>query len=107
MLKKIFITVTIAFTLILNNLFSNEIPTIVIAPSKKPQSLSTVGTSVVVLDEKLLEDSGEFFLGDVLASSSTSANFFQTGGHGATSAIQLRGLPKRYSTVPKIIKKTK
>ena len=99
MLKKIFITVTIAFTLILNNLFSNEIPTIVIAPSKKPQSLSTVGTSVVVLDEKLLEDSGEFFLGDVLASSSTSANFFQTGGHGATSAIQLRGLPKRYSTV--------
>ena len=25
--------------------------------------------------------------------------FFQNGGHGSTSAIQLRGLPKRYSTV--------
>ena len=25
--------------------------------------------------------------------------FFKMGGHGATSAIQLRGLPKRYSTV--------
>ena len=24
---------------------------------------------------------------------------FQNGGYGATSAIQLRGLPKRYSTV--------
>ena len=35
----------------------------------------------------------------VLASNSTSANFFQSGGHGSTSAIQLRGLPKRYSTV--------
>jgi len=26
-------------------------------------------------------------------------NFFQNGGHGQTSAVQLRGLPKRYSTV--------
>ena len=25
--------------------------------------------------------------------------FFQSGGHGTASAIQLRGLPKRYSTV--------
>ena len=33
-----------------SNLFS-EIPIIVIAPSKKAQSLSTVGTSVAVLDE--------------------------------------------------------
>ena len=33
-----------------SNLFS-EIPIIVIAPSKKAQSLSTVGTSVTVLDE--------------------------------------------------------
>ena len=97
-LKKKIIS-TIIFYLFLNSLYSSEIPTIVIAPSKKPQSISTVGSSVVILDQKTLEDSGEFFLGDVLAANSTSANFFQNGGHGATSAIQLRGLPKRYSTV--------
>ena len=38
-------------------------------------------------------------MGDALAGNSTSINFFQNGGHGQTSAIQLRGLPKRYSTV--------
>ena len=48
---------------------------------------------------EFLKNSNEYFLGDVLSSSTTSANFFQNGGHGATSAIQLRGLPKRYSTV--------
>ena len=54
---------------------------------------------MVVLDEKFLDNSNEYFLGDVLAANTTSANFFQSGGHGTTSAIQLRGLPKRYSTV--------
>ena len=34
-----------------------------------------------------------------MSGGTTSANFFQNGGHGSTSAIQLRGLPKRYSTV--------
>ena len=38
-------------------------------------------------------------MGDVLSSNSNSINFFQSGGHGTSSAIQLRGLPKRYSTV--------
>ena len=38
-------------------------------------------------------------MGDALAGNTTSMNFFQNGGHGQTSAIQLRGLPKRYSTV--------
>lgn len=76
-----------------------DIPVIVIAPSKKPQSISTVGSSVVVLDEKFFEKTNDYFLGDVLSSNSTSINFFQSGGHGTASAIQLRGLPKRYSTV--------
>tara|TARA_Y100000816_G_scaffold280467_1_gene253857 strand:+ start:568 stop:2502 length:1935 start_codon:yes stop_codon:yes gene_type:complete len=99
MLKKILIKL-IFFVFVFNNiLLSQDIPIIVIAPSKKPQSASTVGTSVVVLDEEFLKKSNEFFLGDVLSSSTTSANFFQNGGHGSTSAIQLRGLPKRYSTV--------
>ena len=93
----------IAFSLILafsfNEVFAKDIPIIVIAPSKKVQSASTVGTSVVVLDENFFENSNEYFLGDILATNTTSANFFQNGGHGQTSAIQLRGLPKRYSTV--------
>tara|TARA_B100000945_G_scaffold320862_1_gene332463 strand:+ start:1028 stop:2959 length:1932 start_codon:yes stop_codon:yes gene_type:complete len=92
----IFFFTTILFA---NKVFSADIPVIVIAPSKKPQSISIVGTSVVVLDEKFLDNSNEYFLGDVLAANTTSANFFQSGGHGTTSAIQLRGLPKRYSTV--------
>ncbi len=80
--------------------YSDDIPIIVIqAPSKTPQSLSTVGTSVTVLDEKFFNDSTEHFLGDALSITTTGANFFQSGGHGTASAIQLRGMPKRYSTV--------
>ena len=82
-----------------NIVFAEDIPIIVIAPSKKAQSVSTVGTTVTVLDETFFKNSNEFFLGDALAGNSTSVNFFQNGGHGQTSAIQLRGLPKRYSTV--------
>jgi len=98
MLKKVIrIIIIIAFPV--NNLFAADIPIIVIAPSKKAQSVSTVGTSVTVLDETFFKNSNEFFLGDALASETTSVNFFQSGGHGTSSAIQLRGLPKRYSTV--------
>jgi len=92
---KIFIILTLPF----NAVFAADIPIIVIAPSKKAQSVSTVGTSVTVLDETFFKNSNEFFLGDALATNSTSINYFQSGGHGQTSAIQLRGLPKRYSTV--------
>ena len=88
------------FIIIATNVYSEEIPIITItAPSKKPQSISTVGSSVTIIDEKFLSNSTEHFLGDVLNTSSTSANFFQSGGHGTASAIQLRGMPKRYSTV--------
>ena len=59
------------------NSYSKEIPVIVIAPNKKPQSLSTVGTSVTILDEEYLNNSTEYFLGDVLSSKTTSANFFK------------------------------
>jgi vitamin B12 transporter len=85
--------------LLLHQSFAKDIPVIVITASKKPQSLSTVGTSVTVLDEKFFKNNSEYFLGDALATTSTSANFFQSGGHGTASAIQLRGMPKRYSTV--------
>jgi len=93
------ISVLVIFILLFNRLYADDIPIIVIAPSKKAQSLSTVGTSVTVLDEAFFKNSNEFFLGDALSSNTTSANFFQSGGHGTASAMQLRGLPKRYSTV--------
>ena len=95
--KLLLISAILIFSV--KDLIAKDIPIIVIAPSKKPQSVSTVGSSVVVLDEEFLKESNEYFLGDVLSSGMTSTNFFQNGGHGSTSAIQLRGLPKRYSTV--------
>jgi len=98
MLKKL-LKILIILSFPLNTVFAADIPIIVIAPSKKSQSVSTVGTSVTVLDETFFKNSNEFFLGDALATNSTSINFFQNGGQGQTSAIQLRGLPKRYSTV--------
>ncbi len=97
--KMLRLLLLIYYILFSTSVFSKEIPIIVIAPSKKPQSISTVGTSISILDELFFENSKEVFLGDVLSSNSTSTNFFQSGGHGTSSAIQLRGLPKRYSTV--------
>ena len=71
------LTIFIIFSI---NVHSDEIPIITItAPSKKPQSISTVGTSVTILDEKFLSNSTEHFLGDVLSTTLTSANFFQSG----------------------------
>ena len=85
--------------MILSPVFSADIPIIVISPSQKAQSKSTVGTSVTVFDESTFKKSNDFFLGDVLSNETTSFNGFSTGGHGAASGIQLRGIPKRYSTV--------
>ncbi|MDC6465627.1 TonB-dependent receptor [Pelagibacteraceae bacterium] len=82
-----------------NQVFADDVPVIVISPSKTTQSVSTVGTSVTVLNENFFQNSNELFLGDVLKGNSNSVNFFSNGGPGQTSAIQLRGMPKRYSTV--------
>ena len=90
---------SLILTFYFNQAFAADIPVIVISPSKTAQSVSTVGTSVTVLDENFFKNSNELFLGDVLKGNSNSVNFFQNGGSGQTSAIQLRGMPKRYSTV--------
>ena len=79
MLRKILGLILISIFLIKES--GADVPIIVIAPSKKAQSVSTVGTSVTVLDEAFFKNSNEFFLGDALASNSTSINFFQNGGH--------------------------
>jgi len=96
-LKALLLSLILIFSF--NQAFAADIPVIVISPSKTAQSASTVGTSVTVLDEIFFKNTNELFLGDVLKGNSTSVNFFQNGGPGQTSAIQLRGMPKRYSTV--------
>ena len=99
-MKKIYYFFTLFLVLInFNNVVAENIPIIVISPSKTPQSTSTVGTSVTVLSEKDLDNSNKSFLGDSLNKSVTGLNFFQTGGAGTQMGIQLRGLPKAYTTV--------
>ena len=98
MIARLIIFILI-FAFSFKNLFAADIPIIVIAPSQKAQSKSTVGTSVTIFDETSIKNSNDFFLGDILGNGTTSFNYFQTGGHGTTSGVQLRGLPKRYSTV--------
>ena len=91
--------VIIIFMFTFSKITFADVPIIVIAPSKKAQSISTVGSSVVVYDENDINNSSDFFLGDVLNFGSPSLNSYQSGGYGTISGIQLRGLPKRYSTV--------
>ena len=97
MLKIVVSLLIIIFSF--QNIFAADIPIIVISPSKKAQSISVVGSSTTVYDENDIKNDNNFFLGNVLGTNTTSYNFFQSGGHGTESAIQLRGLPKRYSTV--------
>ena len=78
---------------------AKDIPVIVISAGKTPQSKSTVGSSVSVIDSETIESSGEHFLGNVLDNSVPGMNYFESGGHGTLGGIQLRGLHKRYSTV--------
>ena len=58
-LKVLILSLIIIFKF--NIVFSADIPIIVIAPSKKAQSISTVGTSVTVLDEKFFENRVHLF----------------------------------------------
>ena len=82
-----------------NKAFSEDVPVIVIAPGKTPQSLSTVGSTVTVINGETIRNSNEIFLGAIIDQESGSTNTFQDGGHGTNMGIQLRGLEKRYSTV--------
>ena len=76
-----------------------DIPIVVIAPNKSSQSYSTVGSSVSIINKKTIEKSNNYFLGETLNNNLPGMNFFRSGGYGTVSGIQLRGLPKRYSTV--------
>ena len=100
MSNKFVFSIVFLTLLFFNRLVAEDnIPIIVISPSKTPQSASTTGTSVTVLNQQDLENSNKSFLGDSLNNSITGLNFFQAGGAGTQSGIQLRGLSKAYTTV--------
>jgi vitamin B12 transporter len=98
--KKTYLILIIFLNLIFyNKIFAKDIPIIVIAPSKKPQSISTVGTSVTVYTEQDIENSTESFLHSILNYGSPGISAYQSGGPGTQSGIQVRNLPKRYTTI--------
>lgn len=80
-------------------LLGNEVPIIIISASKSPQSKSVVGSDLTYVSSETISDSNENFIGDILSENLTGMNYFQSGGYGTVSGIQLRGQPKRYSTV--------
>ena len=81
------------------NIQAKEIPIIVISAGKSVQSYSTVGSQVTVIDSETIKNSPHTFLTDLLEDEAQGLNIFQLGGVGANAGIQMRGLPKRYSTV--------
>ena len=93
------ITFIIFISIICKNVFAEDIPIIVISPGKTLQSKSIVGSDVQVVDSKTLTNSNQYFIGDILDNNLDGMNYFQSGGLGTTSGMQLRGQPKRYTTV--------
>jgi vitamin B12 transporter len=93
------VLVSIYIFLFSNSVFSKEIPIIVISASKTPQSYSSVGSQITIIDSETIENSSDSFLTDLLSNEVQGLNIFQSGGKGTNTGIQMRGLPKRYSTV--------
>ena len=81
----------------IKNVFAENIPILVIS-RKNSQSKGTVGSDVEVIDSKVIAESNEYFIGDILDNNLNGINYFQSGGLGTVSGVQLRGQPKRYTT---------
>tara|TARA_B100000965_G_scaffold399840_1_gene420628 strand:+ start:947 stop:2866 length:1920 start_codon:yes stop_codon:yes gene_type:complete len=96
---KFKITIFIFLLSLFNFSFSDEIPIIVISAGKTPQSYSSVGSQVTIIDAETIENSSDSFLTDVLNNQAQGLNIFSLGGRGTNTGIQMRGLPKRYSTI--------
>lgn len=104
MRKNIFflfaVFLSILFTLLRSlPILSDEIPIIVISPSKTPQSLSSTGSDVTSINNQTIADSNQSFLGDIIEDQIVGSNFSKQGGAGTNSLIQIRGLPKRYTNI--------
>ena len=98
-MKKLYCVILFLIFLNFTNLLAKDIAVIVISPGKTLQSKGTVGSDVEVVNSNIISNSGELFIGDILDSNLNGLNYFQQGGYGTVSGIQLRGQPKRYSTV--------
>ena len=99
-MKLLFLSLILFFNFFeFAKVYAKEIPVIVISAGKSPQSKNTVGSDVTVIDRKTIENSNEYFIGDILDNNLNGMNQFQSGGYGAVAGIQLRGQPKRYTTV--------
>ena len=98
-MKKLLFFIIFLFTLSSSNIFADDIPIIVISPGKTLQSKSIVGSDVEVITGDAISNSNQFFIGDILDNNMNGINYFQQGGMGTVSGIQLRGQPKRYTTV--------
>ena len=96
---KSFIIFLVFFYIYPTTVFGDKFPIIVISPSKTSQSYGTVGSSVSIIDNQKIKNSGNFFLSDIIDKNLNGMNYFRSGGYGTISGIQIRGLPKRYSTV--------
>ncbi len=79
--------------------YAKDIPIIVISAGKSAQSKSIVGSDISIINKETISNSDENFVGDLLSENLMGMNYFQSGGYGSVSGIQLRGQPKRYSTV--------
>jgi vitamin B12 transporter len=99
MKTKLFIFLFFYTSVFQSNLIAEEIPIIVISAGKTVQSIDKVGSSIEVINSDEIENSPHTMIGEIINNNSVSTNFFQTGGSGGNTAIQLRGLEKRYSTV--------
>ncbi len=98
-MKKFFLYLFLFFNFVFFKSLAKDIPIIVISPGKTLQSKSIVGSDISVIDGNTISNSNELFIGDILDGNLNGMNYFQSGGHGTISGIQLRGQPKRYSTV--------
>ena len=97
MLIRVLLFISILFSSL--KVYADEIPVIVISAGKSPQSKSVVGSDVSVINQNQISNSTEYFVGDILSENLMGMNYFQSGGYGSVSGLQLRGQPKRYSTV--------
>ena len=76
------------FTLFTTSIFSKEIPIIVISAGKTPQSYSSVGSQVTVIDSETIENSSDSFLTDLLSTEAQGLNIFQNDDAMVPSSIK-------------------
>lgn len=97
--KKLSLLILIFFFTFSFCVHAKEIPIIVISAGKTSQNKNTIGSDVSIISKEEIENSSSIFLGELLGENLNSVNFSQSGGHGTNALIQLRGLPKRYTSV--------